>query len=224
MRRAEPIPGGSVASFPAMLKGLEDPKTIVRRGYDLVSRAYRADDADDGDYADWLDLLEKRVEAGSSVLDLGCGCGVPVVRRLAQRYAVTGVDLSPVQIERARKLVPSATFICADMATMQFADESFSAITCLFALIHLPLAEQPAFLRDVRRWLRPGGLFLATVGHQAWTGLENDWLGVKGGDMWWSHADTDTYRRWLAEAGLQVELESFVPEGSVGHTFMLATR
>lgn len=202
---------------------LEDPKSIVRRGYDLVSRAYRADDADDGMYAGWLDTLETRVGSGSAVLDLGCGCGVPVARRLARSYAVTGIDLSPVQIARARELVPRATFVCADMTTLRFPDESFGAITCLFALIHLPLAEQPGLLRDIRRWLLPGGLFLATVGHQAWTGLEKDWLGVRGGDMWWSHADAETYRRWFADAGLRVELESFV-EGVGRHTLLLATR
>jgi hypothetical protein len=64
---------------------LDDPKSIVRRGYNLVSRKYRSDDADDGPYADRLDVLEQRVEPGSSVL--GCGCGVPVARRLARRYA-----------------------------------------------------------------------------------------------------------------------------------------
>ncbi len=203
---------------------VEDPKSIVRRGFDLVSRAYRADDAEDGAYAEWLDVLERRIEPGSSVLDLGCGCGVPVARRLARRYDVTGVDLSPVQIARARALVPGATFVCADMTTLRFPDESFGAITCLFALIHLPLAEQPALLGNAQRWLRPGGVFMATVGHRAWTGLEKDWLGVKGGDMWWSHADTETYRRWLAEVGLRVELERFVPEGTGGHTFVIATR
>ena len=65
-----------------------------------------------------MDLLEMRVREGVAVLDLGCGCGVPVARRLARRYAVTGVDLSPVQVERARTLVPNATFICADMAAL----------------------------------------------------------------------------------------------------------
>jgi cyclopropane fatty-acyl-phospholipid synthase-like methyltransferase len=158
------------------------------------------------------------------VLDLGCGCGVPVARRLAQRYAVTGVDLSPVQVERARGLVPNATFIRADMSSIVFPEASFDAIVCLYALIHLPVAEQPALIRAVHRWLRPGGLFLATLGHQAWTGLEKDWLGVKGGDMWWSHADAATYRRWLADVGLTVEQETFVPEGAGGHTFFVATR
>lgn len=203
---------------------MTDPKTIVRHGYDLVSRAYRADDADEGEYAPWLDILEKRIESGAKVLDLGCGCGVPVARRLARRYEVTGVDLSPVQIARARELVPEATFRCADMAAVTFPDESFAAVTCFFALIHLPLAEQPALLRAVRSWLRPGGVFLATVGHGEWTGIEKDWLGVRGGDMWWSHADTKTYRRWLDEAGFVVELEAFVPEGKSGHTFIAATR
>jgi SAM-dependent methyltransferase len=206
-----------------MLKEL-DPKTTVRRGYDLVSQTYRADDADEGKYSEWLDLLEKRVDAGSSVLDLGCGCGVPVARRLARRYDVTGIDLSPVQVERARGLVPSARFICADMTTMRFSRESFSAIVCLYALIHVPLSEQPALLTNVRRWLRPGGVFLATVGHKAWTGLEKDWLGVRGADMWWSHADAETYRRWLDEAALDIERETFVPEGTGGHTFVLASR
>jgi ubiquinone/menaquinone biosynthesis C-methylase UbiE len=207
-----------------MLSALDDPKSVVRRGYDLVSRAYRADDADDGIYAGWLDTLEMRVASGSSVLDLGCGCGVPVARRLAPNYAVTGIDMSPVQIARARELVPRANFVCADMTTLRFPDESFGAITCFFALIHLPLAEQPTLLRDIRRWLLPGGLFLATVGHGAWTGVEKDWLGIPGGDMWWSHADAATYRGWFAEAGLRVEFEAFVPEGAGGHTLLLAKR
>jgi SAM-dependent methyltransferase len=108
--------------------------------------------------------------------------------------------------------------------TLRFPNESFAAVTCFFALIHLPLDEQPGLIRSVAQWLRPGGVFAATVGNQAWTGLEKDWLGVKGGDMWWSHADTETYKRWLADAGLRLELEKFVPEGAGGHTFVLATR
>jgi len=222
-KRTAGAPSALVA-FRCDAQFVDDPKDIVRRGYDLVSRAYRADDADDSHYTAWLELIETRVAAGAPVLDLGCGCGVPVARRLARRYVVTGVDFSPVQIERARGLVPRATFLCADMTTLSFPDESFDAVTCLYALIHLPLAEQPTLLRSVSRWLQPGGLFLATVGHEAWTGLEKDWLGVAGGDMWWSHADASTYRRWFSEAGLAIERETFVPEGAGGHTLLVATR
>lgn len=106
-----------------------------------MSRAYRADDAEDGAYAEWLDLLESRVEPGARILDLGCGCGIPVARRLAGRYEVTGIDISPVQVARARELVPGATFLCADMTGLQLPDERFGAIVCLYALIHLPLGS-----------------------------------------------------------------------------------
>lgn len=47
----------------------------MRRGYDLVSRVYRADDAEDGEYAALLDDVEKRIEPGVRILDLGYGCG-----------------------------------------------------------------------------------------------------------------------------------------------------
>ena len=147
-----------------------------------------------------------------------------MARRLAPKYDVTGVDISPVQISRARRLVPEATFVCADMTTVSFADATFGAIACFYALIHLPLVEQPPLLRKIAGWLRPGGIFIATVGHTAWTGSEKDWLGVKGGNMWWSHADADTYGRWIADAGLRVERERFVPEGAGGHTLLLAVR
>ena len=165
-----------------------------------------------------------RIGPGCRVLDLGCGCGIPVARRLASRHSVTGVDLSAVQIARARELVPSAMFICADMTNVDFTEQSFDAIVCLFALIHVPLTEQAGLLRKIRGWLRPNGVLLATVGHQAWTGVEENWLGVAGGDMWWSHADAATYRRWLAAAGFLIEEERFVPEGTSGHTLVLARR
>ena len=203
---------------------MTDPKAVVKRGYDLVSRAYRSDDATEGAYAEWLDQLEARAPPPAKVLDLGCGCGVPVARRLSPRYDVTGVDLSPVQIERARALVPTATFRCADMTTLEFPDGTFDAVVYLFAIIHVPVAEQQAFLRNIARWLRPGGVLVATVGHRAWTGVERDWLGVPGGDMWWSHENTETYRTWFADAGLSIREEHFVPEDQGGHVFLLASR
>ncbi|MGH2451475.1 MAG: rRNA adenine N-6-methyltransferase family protein [Candidatus Limnocylindria bacterium] len=215
---------GGDSGFSCHALRVNDPKATVRRGYDLVSRAYRADDASEGKYAEWLDVLEAQVPPPAMVLDLGCGCGVPVARRLSPRYEVIGVDLSPVQIERARALVPTATFRCADMTATEFPEASFDAIVCLYALIHVPLVEQPGLLGNIGRWLRPGGLLIATMGGRAWTGVEKDWLGVPGGDMWWSHADPETYRRWLADAGLLIEQERFVPEGQGGHVFVVASR
>jgi ubiquinone/menaquinone biosynthesis C-methylase UbiE len=55
---------------------------VVRRGYDALSWRYRADDADAEQYKRWIAALLDALDPGSQVVDLGCGCGVPVARDL----------------------------------------------------------------------------------------------------------------------------------------------
>ncbi|MCX4744338.1 class I SAM-dependent methyltransferase [Kitasatospora sp. NBC_01287] len=203
---------------------IDDPKELVRRGYDALSSRYDEVYGSETKYQSWLSELCRRVPAGSRVLDLGCGSGVPVARDLtAAGCQVTGVDISDVQIRRARERVPRAEFVRADATTLDFGGGSFDAIVSFYALIHIPLEEQPPLLRKMASWLRPGGWFLGTTGHRAWTGLDENWLDG-GTAMWWSHADTPTYRAWLTRAGLVVEQEEFVPEGEGGHALFWARR
>src|SRR5215475_9781381 len=190
-----------------------DESDLVRRGYEALSYHYTGDAAGEGKYAPWLAELRARLPAGAPVLDLGCGCGVPVARSLAAAgYQVTGVDISDVQVERARRLVPAGTFIRADATAIEFPPRSFDAVVCLYALIHMPLAAQPGLMLRAAGWLRPGGWLLAVTGHRAWTGTEDNWLGGAA-PMWWSQADAGDYRAWLEQAGLQVTAQEFVPEG-----------
>ncbi|MDG4826121.1 methyltransferase domain-containing protein [Asanoa sp. WMMD1127] len=201
-----------------------DPTEIVRRGYDSVSYRYRGDDDAPVEYLAWLADLRRRLPPGANVLDLGCGCGVPVARALADDgHHVTGVDISAVQVDRARRLVPTATFLRADATEVRFPEAAFDAVVCLYALIHVPLPAQPRLIGRIADWLRPGGILLATTGATAWTGAEDGWL---GGDatMWWSHADAATYRAWIAGVGLVVESDEFVPEGGGGHQLFRARR
>lgn len=203
---------------------MTEPRAVVRAGYDAVSYHYRGDADAPPEYARWLAGLSARIPAGASVLDLGCGCGVPLSRDLAAAgYRVSGVDISPVQVGRARQLVPTGSFVCADVTATDFPGASFDAVVCLYVLIHLPLPDQPVLLGRLRDWLRPGGWLLASTGATAWTGSEDNWLGG-GARMWWSHADAATYRRWLDAAGFDVVAEEFVPEGGSGHQLFWARR
>jgi cyclopropane fatty-acyl-phospholipid synthase-like methyltransferase len=167
----------------------------------------------------WLAELTPLLEDGDRVLDLGCGCGVPATAILAERFLVTGVDISPVQVERALRLVPAAQFLCRDMSTVDFPPASFDAVVSFFAIIHVPVDEQAGIFRKLSRWLKPGGYLLATVGSRAWTGTEENWHGAP---MYWSHADLGTYLAWFKDARLEVLWTRFIPEGTSGHSLVFA--
>lgn len=144
---------------------------------------------------------------------------MPAARDLVSRgYQVTGVDISRVQITRARDLVPGATFVQADMAIWDAAPASFDAAISLYALIHVPLEDQHSLIPRLRRWLVDGGYLLAIVGAQRWTGTES----YLGADMFWDHADTDTYLDWFTAAGLLPQWHRHIPEGDSGHTLLMA--
>jgi SAM-dependent methyltransferase len=201
----------------------QDPKDVVRRGYDAVSVRYDEWSGGETKYSAWLAELADQIPAGAAVLDLGCGSGIPVARDLtAAGCRVTGVDISEVQVRRARELIPAAAFLRADICSVDFDRESFDAVVSFFALIHLPLEDQQSLLGRIAAWLRPGGLFVVTTGHGAWTGYEDNWLDG-GVPMWWSHADVATYRTWIDRAGFSIEREEFVPEGDSGHALFWAS-
>ena len=180
-------------------------KRVVETGYDRVAERYLASkDAEDPTTLAALDELARELSPGAAVLDLGCGAGVPATRRLAQRFAVTGVDLSTRQLELARQHVPAANFLKADMTDVSFAPEAFDAVVAFHSIIHLPRAEHPALLGKIRRWLKPGGVFLATWALGEWEGEENDWEGW-GAPMRWSHHDGETSLELLRGAGFAIE-------------------
>ncbi|MBA3944950.1 MAG: hypothetical protein H0X37_10370 [Herpetosiphonaceae bacterium] len=73
----------------------------------------------------------------------------------------------------------------------------------MYSIIHLPRTEQPALIRRIFNWLRPGGRFLATWAIHAWEGEEENWEGW-GAPMWWSHFGADENLALLRDAGFQI--------------------
>jgi SAM-dependent methyltransferase len=147
--------------------------------------------------AEFIELLP----AGGSVLDLGCGAGVPSTRRLAERFRVVGADISDVQIGLARENVPTANFLRADLLDLAFPDGTFDGVVAFYSISHIPREEHPQLFSRIKRWLRPGGMFLASLGAGDISGWTGEWLGVP---MFFSSHDAETNRRALAEAGLEI--------------------
>ena len=179
-------------------------RDLVRDGYNHMAESYLASkDHDDPVLMSYLNRMAALLPAEARVLDLGCGAGVPATQWLAERYRVVGVDLSERQLALARQYVPRATLILADLAEVDFPSQSFDAIVSLYAIIHVPRADQPALVARISRWLKPGGLFLATWALAAWEGSEGNWESW-GAPMWWSHFGQEENLRMLRDAGLSV--------------------
>jgi SAM-dependent methyltransferase len=106
-------------------------------------------------------------------LDAACGTGRHA-RRLAELgHAVTGVDLTPEMLARARAHTPPAgaagpagagtlTFAEADLRALPFADGAFDLVVCGLALSHL---DDLAAVGELARVLRPGGRLVVSVLH-----------------------------------------------------------
>ena len=182
-----------------------DPRRIVADGYDTIAERYFEWSAarPSATRTAWLRRALDAIPSGAVVVDLGCGAGVPMTQALAAGRRVTGVDLSARQIELATVNVPGATFIQADMTALDLPPATLDAVVAFYALTHVPRADHPALLARIFGWLRPGGLFLATMGaHDGPDEVEADWLGVP---MFFSHHGARANRALVRRAGFEIE-------------------
>jgi len=191
-----------------MTEGLDlavDPREIVADGYDTIAERYYewSDARPSAVRLRWLARALEHIPPGADVLDLGCGAGVPITRALAAGRQVTGIDISARQIELARAAVPEATFVQADMTALDIAPASLDAVVAFYSLTHVPRAHLPELLAAVRRWLRPGGILIASMGAQdSPDAVEPDWLGVP---MFFSHHGAKKNRALVRRVGLELE-------------------
>jgi cyclopropane fatty-acyl-phospholipid synthase-like methyltransferase len=222
-RREKPWAPGRADGYRA---AVTDPKAVVESGYDAMAQQYLAtfgDDIPDDPRIRYLAQLADRLPDGARVLELGCGAGVPATALLARRFDVLGVDISAAQLALAAERVPTARFRKADMTTLDFPPGTFDAITAFYSLNHIPLAEQRALITKAATWLRPGGLFLVSLGTGGSKDAIEPWLGVP---MFFASHDQDTNRRHLSEAGLAAVIDEVLshdgPTGSETWQWILA--
>ncbi len=177
---------------------------IVAHGYDRIAERYVEWSIRLGtEQRDrYLAVVLQRLPIGAAVLELGCGTGVLTTNRLATRFAITGVDISERSITQARRNVPEATFVHANMTDLDFPPDTFDGVLAFYSITHMPREEHGPLLRKIGRWLRPGGLLVATMGAASLPGdVEEDWLGVP---MYFSHHDAETNKRLVQDAGMRL--------------------
>ena len=109
---------------------------------------------------------------GEHVLELGAGpgAGTAELRRLAPR--VTSVEYShafATGLATREPGAPTAAVVQGDASMLPFANSSFSAAVAILMLHHLQSSElQNRAFAEIRRVLKPGGVFLAFEIQDGW--------------------------------------------------------
>lgn len=205
---------------------MSDARTqLVADGYDAIGETFAewrtrivGDPRDE-----WQLALSVRLADGARVLELGCGAGTPETRRLAERFRVTGVDISPRQIERARAALPEVELICADFTELELPASAFDAVVSFYAFNHVPRELLAPLLARIHAWLTPGGWLLTAFGQSDLPGWTGEWLGAP---TFFSGYPAETNSALVEEAGFAIVRDEVVefeePEGPVKFQWVLA--
>ena len=107
-----------------------------------------------------------RIEAGQRVLDVGCGTGVVAVTAARRGAKVTGLDLTPELLARARENAELAEVDIdwheGDVEQLPFADGTFDVVVSQFGHMFAPRPE--VALAEMLRVLKPKG----TIAFATW--------------------------------------------------------
>lgn len=90
-----------------------------------------------------------------AALDAACGTGRHSRHLAALGHSVTGIDLSPDMLGRARENVPSGRFVLGDVTAVPLPDATVDTVVCGLALAHVD--DLRSTLSELVRVLKPGG-------------------------------------------------------------------
>ncbi len=205
---------------------MPDPRTqIVADGYDAMGETFAAwrEEIVGDPRGEWEGKFVARLQDGARVLELGCGPGTAETRRLAQRFAVTGVDISLRQVERARAAIPEAKFVCADFTELQLPACSLDGVVAFYTLNHVPRELLAPLLASAHDWLVPGGRLMVAFGTSDNPGWTGEWLGAP---TFFASYPPEVNSRLVREAGFSIEEDEVVvfeePEGPARFQWVLA--
>jgi len=149
----------------------------------------------------------RRLPEGSTVLDLGCGSGVPITEVLIELgLAVYGVDASPSLVSAFQKRWPHTPIKCEAVEESAFFGRTFDAVLAWGLMFLLSASDQRKLIGRTSEALKAGGLLLFTSPAEAVT-----WNDVMTGQSSRSLGAPE-YRRLISSSGLAV-VDEYDDEG-----------
>lgn len=194
---------------------------FVRREYNKIAETYLKG-RDKFKNNKYLDRLMEMLPPGSTVLDIGCGAGIPIDSYLIDHgHRVIGIDISEKQIELAKKSVPEGKYSVKDMSMLRRGEYEVDAVVSFYTIFHTPRETHLDLLKKMGTFLKPHGLILITMGSSDWEGKENNFF---GGEMEWSHYDSETNIKIVKEAGYEILTNEIDTTGDEKHLVIIARK
>jgi ubiquinone/menaquinone biosynthesis C-methylase UbiE len=157
-------------------------------------------------------LARMPVEAGETVLDLGCGSGYAgrALREAKDAGRVYGLDGSPEMARNARSYTddPNVGYVVGDFDALPFETDSVDHAFSMEAFYYAP--DPHNTLRELARIIRPGGTFYCAVNYYEENVHSHEWQENISIEMTrWGY---DRYRDAFRDAGFHVAEQDTIPD------------
>lgn len=113
-----------------------------------------------------LALQGLQINSDTEVLDLCCGAGQTTQFLVQFSRRVTGLDASPIALQRAAANVPQAKYVEGLAEKMPLADNRFDLVHTSAAMHEMNSEQLGQILQEIYRVLKPGGIFALVDFHK----------------------------------------------------------
>ena len=160
----------------------------------------------------WLDRFCALLPTEGTVVDIGCGSGLPIAGELIRRgFDVTGVDGAQVMLALFQKNLPGVALHLADMRQLALG-RRFSGLLAWDSFFHLSPHDQRGMFPRFQAHAAPGAPLMFTSGYS-----KGEAVGALEGDpLYHGSLDAEEYRSLLDAAGFSV-IEHVVEDPGCGH-------
>jgi SAM-dependent methyltransferase len=168
----------------------------------------------------WIDRFAALLDAGATVLDIGCGSGEPIAVSLVGRgHHVVGVDSSPEMIDLFRANLPAEVAEVADMRSLHL-DRAFGGMIAWDSFFHLAPDDQRLMFPVFRDHALAGAALMFTSGPACGEAIGT----LEGEPLYHASLGRDEYRLLLGENGFDVVGHIVEDPDCGGRTVWLARR
>lgn len=135
----------------------------LRDTYNTIAEDWHKDHSDDTWWKNIVERFTMMLKPGSTVLDVGCGGGIMAKYLSEKGLTVTGIDFSENQIAIAKREVPAAKFMVADLYDLDSIEGQFDAVFAQAVLLHIPKKDITGIMEKLVAKLRDGGYMYIAV-------------------------------------------------------------